>query len=108
VTSVSLLAAIAGISPGRPCVNGIGIPLDIGAAAADNLPSEGIGCRGGIWRTAEVDGDAELRVPEIGPDGIEDGEGDVPVEAELVSCGGDGAPQGGAWKVIDALTVGIS
>jgi hypothetical protein len=34
-----------------------------------------------------VDGDGELRVPEIGPECIEDGEGDVPVEAELVDCG---------------------
>jgi hypothetical protein len=38
-----------------------------------------------------IDGDAELRVPEIGPARIEDGEGDIPVEAELVDCGGDGA-----------------
>jgi hypothetical protein len=41
--------------------------------------------------SAGGDGDAELRVPEIGPDGIEDGEGDISVEAELVDCGGDGA-----------------
>jgi hypothetical protein len=38
-----------------------------------------------------VDGDAELRVPEIGPDLIEDEDGNVPVEARLVDCGGDGA-----------------
>jgi hypothetical protein len=30
-------------------------------------------------------------MPEIRSDGIEDGEGDVPVEAELVDCEGDGA-----------------
>jgi hypothetical protein len=29
-------------------------------------------------------------VPEIGADDIEDAEGDIPVEAELVDCGGDG------------------
>jgi hypothetical protein len=64
-----------------------------------------------------VDGDAELRVPEIGPDGIEDGEGDVSVEAELVDCGVMACcpwtrrmkvimtlPRG-AWRVIGALTV---
>jgi hypothetical protein len=44
-------------------------------------------------------------VPEIGPDGIKDRKGDVPVEAELVDCGGDDAPEGGAWRVIDSLPV---
>jgi hypothetical protein len=61
-----------------------------------------MGCQRGLWGTAGGDGDAEgwrdvghravdsaaeLRVPEIGPDSIEDGESDVPVEAELVDCG---------------------
>jgi hypothetical protein len=33
------------------------------------------------------DGDAELRVPEIGTDGIKDRKGDAQVEAKLVDCG---------------------
>jgi hypothetical protein len=97
-----------------------GIPPDVGRAAADSLPSDWIGCRGGIWGSARgigdvegardvghraVDSDAELRAPEIGPDGIEDGEGDIPVEAELVDCGGVGAPQGRARRMIDSLPV---
>jgi hypothetical protein len=36
-----------------------------------------------------VDGGAELRMPEIGSNGLENVEGDIPVEAELVDCGGD-------------------
>jgi hypothetical protein len=52
-----------------------------------------------------IESDAELRVPEIGPDSIEDGEGDVRVEVGLVDCEGDGAPQGAAWRVIDSLPV---
>jgi hypothetical protein len=47
-----------------------------------------------------VDGDPELRVIEIGPEGTEDREGDVPVQAELVDCWGDGA-----WRVIGSLPV---
>jgi hypothetical protein len=38
-------------------------------------------------RHRAVDSDAELRVPEIGPDSIEDGEGDMLIEEELVDCG---------------------
>jgi hypothetical protein len=104
--SVLPLAAIAGISPGGWCSRLLGIPPDVRGAAVDNPLSDWIGCRGGIWGTTGADGDAEgapdvghravdrdteLRVPEIGPDGIKDRKGDVPVEAELVDCGGAGA-----------------
>jgi hypothetical protein len=96
------------------------IPPEVGGAAPDSFPSDWIGCQGGIFGATGVDGDAEgargvghravdsdaeLRVPEIGPGGIEDGEGDIPVEAELVDCGGNGALQGGAWRVINSLPV---
>jgi hypothetical protein len=53
-----------------------------------------------------VDSDAELRMPEMGPDGIENGESDIPVETELVDCGGDGAlPLGQADKGHDDAPV---
>jgi hypothetical protein len=54
-------------------------------------------------------------VPEISPDGIEHGDGDIPVEAELVDCRAmvyclwtrrmkaTTTLRCGAWKVIDAL-----
>jgi hypothetical protein len=109
------LAAIAGTPLGGRRSHLLGISPDVGGAAADDLPSKWIGCRGGVCGASGGDGDAELRVPEICPDGIKDGEGDIPAEAELVDCGAMARCPWtrrmkatttlgcGAWRVIDSL-----